>query len=123
MSERTRTSAPSLISPIATPPTGPFPAPAGLKRGERAAAHARHRGGAVGLEDLGHDADRVRKVDLVREDGGERPLGERAVADLAPARAAQELRLARAEGREVVVQHELLVVLADQRIDLLLVRR
>ena len=55
--------------------------------------------------------------------GEQRALGERAVADLAPARAAQELRLAGAEGREVVVQHELLVVLADQRVDLLLVRR
>ena len=55
--------------------------------------------------------------------GDERALGERAVADLAPARAAQELRLAGAERREVVVQHELLAVLADQRVDLLLVGR
>src|SRR5438046_2832855 len=50
-----------------------------------------------------------------------RALGERPVADLAPPGAAQELDLARAEGREVVVQHELLVRLANERIDLLLV--
>src|SRR5207253_2673542 len=38
-------------------------------------------------------------------------------------RAAQELHLAGAEGREIVVQHELLVGLADERVDLLLVGR
>ena len=55
--------------------------------------------------------------------GGQRALGERAVADLAAAGAAQELHLADGERREVVVQHELLPALADQRVDLLLVRR
>src|SRR5262249_29098944 len=61
------------------------------------------------------------KSDLLWEHGQERAFGESAVADFSAPRTAQELRLARAEGREVVVQHELLVVLADQRVDLLLV--
>src|SRR5213592_1369505 len=88
---------------------------------ERAAAQGGHGGGAVRLEDLRDDADGVGELLLAREDRRERALGERPVADLAPPGAAQELDLARAEGREVVVQHELLVRLADERIDLLLV--
>ncbi len=51
----------------------------------------------------------------------ERAPGELAVADLAPARAAHALRLAHGVGREVVVQHEVLAMLAFQRIDDLLV--
>src|SRR5947207_3968096 len=88
---------------------------------ERAAAYGGHGGGAVRLEDLRDDADGVGEVLLAREDRRERALGERPVADLAPPGAAQELDLARAERREVVVQHELLVGLANERIDLLLV--
>ncbi len=52
-----------------------------------------------------------------------RALGQRAVTDLAATRAAQRLRLARREGREVVVQHEALPALAGERVDLLLVGR
>ncbi len=48
-------------------------------------------------------------------------LGEGPVADLAAAGAAHRLRLARREGREVVVEHEALPALADERVDLLLV--
>ena len=44
------------------------------------------------------------------------------MADLAPAGSAQELDLADAEGWKVIVEHELLVVLADQRVDFLFVR-
>src|SRR2546430_1943338 len=43
------------------------------------------------------------------------------VSAFAPPGAAQDLDLARAEGGEVVMQHELLVRLADEGIDLLLV--
>ena len=96
---------------------------AGVHQRERAAADRGHRGGAVGLEDVGDDADRVGELLLVGQHRAQRPLGERAVADLAPAGAAQELHLADGEGREVVVQHEaLLVTLAPAtRVDDLLV--
>src|SRR5262245_31518738 len=94
-----------------------------LHERERSAADRGHGGGPVRFEDLGDDADGVREAVFVRQHRYEGALCERSVADLAPPRAAQELALARAEGREVVVQHELLVVLADQRVDLLLVRR
>ena len=50
-----------------------------------------------------------------------RPPGQLAVADLAPARAADPPRLAHGERREIVVQHERLAVFADQRVDDLLV--
>ena len=53
--------------------------------------------------------------------GGERALGQRAVADLASARTAEELHFTDRERREVVVQHEPLVELAAHVLDLLLV--
>ena len=97
--------------------------PASIER-QRAAADARHRRAAVRLEDL---ADTTRMVYgnllLVRHHARERALGEGAVADLAPARAAQRLGLAGGERREVVVEHEALPPLADEGVDLLLVAR
>ena len=54
----------------------------------------------------------VGELVLARHHRRERALGERAVADLAAARAAQERDLADRERREVVVQHEALVALA-----------
>ena len=52
---------------------------------ERRAAHRAHRRRAVRLERLGDDPDRVREVLRRRDHGLERPLGERAVADVAAA--------------------------------------
>ena len=117
-------SGPSLMRPIAMPATGDLiGTPASIRR-QRAAADARHRRAAVRLEDL---ADTMRIVYGNLSSSGimrdERALGERAVADLAAARAAQRLRLARRERREVVVQHEALPALAGERVDLLLVAR
>src|SRR3954454_8249795 len=70
---------------------------------ERGAAHRRHRRRAVGLEDVRHDADRVREVLGAGHDRHERPLGQRAVADVTALRAAHEAGLAHRERREVVV--------------------
>ena len=53
------------------------------------------------------------KTFLGRQHLAQRPLGQRAVADLAAAGAAQELHLADRERREVVVQHEALAVLGS----------
>jgi hypothetical protein len=96
---------------------------AGIHEGQGAAAHRGHRRRTVRLEDLGDEANRVREFFLAGQHLQQRPFGEGAVADLAASRASQEPRLADTEGREVVVQHELLVVLADERVDLLLIRR
>ena len=88
---------------------------------QRAAADRRHRRRAVRLEDVRDDADGVGELLLGRERPAQRALGERAVADLAAAGAAQERHLADRERREVVVEHEPLVDLAVHHLDLLLV--
>jgi hypothetical protein len=77
-----------------------------VEAGQRAAADGRHRGRPVGLEDLRHDADRVRELLEGRQHRLDGALGEHAVPDLATARATHRLGLARGERREVVVQHE-----------------
>ena len=69
----------------------------------RGAADRGHRRGAVGLEDVRHDADRVGERLLRRDHRDQRALGERAVADVAALRAAHEAGLAHRERREVVV--------------------
>jgi hypothetical protein len=48
-------------------------------------------------------------------------MGEGAVADLAPSRRAEALDLAGGEGREVVVEHEVAIAVALERLELLLV--
>ena len=94
---------------------------AGVHQRQCAAADRRHARGAVGFENVGDNADRVREVIGRRDDGLEAALGQGAVADLAPAGAANGPAFADAERREVVVEHELLAVLVDQAIDALLV--
>jgi hypothetical protein len=59
---------------------------------------------------------------LRRQHGLDRPLGEGAVTDVAAGRRAEPPDLPDRERREVVVQHEVSVRLALQRLDLLLVR-
>ena len=105
---------PSLISPIATPATAPRIGHAGIHHRERAAADRRHRARAVGLEDLGDDAEGVREVGEVGQHALEGALGEVAVADLAARRAAHRAHFTRGERREVVVQHERLRRLAGR---------
>ena len=73
------------------------------------------------LGDLRDDADRVGERFLRRQQRAHRAPGELAVADLAPAGRAHAAGLAGRVGREVVVQHEVLAVLAFQRVDDLLV--
>src|SRR5215208_748173 len=70
---------------------------------QRGAAHRGHRRGAVGLEDVGHDADRVGELLRRRDHRDQRALGERAVADVTALGAAHEAGLADGERREVVV--------------------
>ena len=70
---------------------------------EGRAAHRALRGRAVGRNDLGYQAQRVRKLAHGRNDRQQRTLCERAVADLAAARAAGRAGFADREGREIVV--------------------
>ena len=88
---------------------------------QRAAADGGHGARAVGLEDVGHHADGVGELLALGQHVAQRALGEGAVPNLAAARAAQGLGLAHAEGREVVVEHELPERLAGQELDALLV--
>ncbi len=106
MSDRTTTSSPSsLIRPMAMPETGALDGHARVHKRESGAAGRSHRGGAVGLHDLGDDADCVGELVLVGKHRQKRALSEGAVADLAALRCAHAANLAGAERREVVVVH------------------
>ena len=91
----------------------------GVHHRQRAAAHRRHRRGAVRLEDVRHDADGVGELIFGGHQRRQRPLRQRAVADFAASRAAHEADLADRERREVVVEHEALPGLALEALDLL----
>ena len=94
---------------------------AGGHQAQRGAADAGHRAGAVRFQNVGDDADRVGELFRIGQHRLDAPLGQRAVADLAAARAADRPHFAHRERREVVVEHELLRVLVDQAVDALLV--
>src|SRR3989441_3839858 len=81
----------------------------------------RHRGGPVRLEDVRHDADRVREVLLRRQHRFDRTLGEGAVADVPPRGPTEPTDFTHRERGEVVVEHEVAPGLALERLDLLLV--
>ena len=105
---------------MAMPETGRFSGtPASIMR-ERAAADRRHRRRAVGLGDVGEDADRIGEVLMARQHALERAPGELAVADVAPRRRAEAADFADRIRREVVVEHEALVGEAGQAVDHLL---
>src|SRR6478609_8384615 len=87
---------------------------------QRRAADRAHRGGAVRRQHVAHDAQRVGPLLLRRHHRHERPLGERAVTDLATLRRADPARLARRERSEVVVVHVALAVFQAERVDDLL---
>ena len=67
------------------------------------------------LGDLRDDADRVGEFGRGRQHRADRAPGELAVADFAPARRAHAAGLADRIGREVVMEHEALLVGALQR--------
>ena len=71
----------------------------------------------------GDHAHRVREVGLARQHRDERALGQAAVADFAALGRADAAGFAGGERRHVVVQHEVLGVLAGQRVDALRVAR
>ena len=66
-----------------------------------------------------HEADDVRELFVGRQDRDERPLGQVAVADVAPAGPAHRLVLAGRVGREVVVVEVALLGLRADRVDAL----
>ena len=101
------------------PPTGACDRHAGVQERERRAADRAHRRRAVRLQRLGDEADRVREVLGRRDHRLERPLGERAVADVAALRAAHEARLPDRVGREVVVVHVAALRLEREVVDAL----
>ena len=93
----------------------------GVEQRHGRGADRAHRRRAVGAEGLGHLTDRV--GELLACDGStgsERPLGERAVADLAALGRAHAAGLAGGVRREVVVVHVALAGLRGERVELLL---
>ena len=82
----------------------------GIHQRQRAAADGRHGAGAVRFQNVADDADGVGKILVFGHDRREGALGQQAVADLASACASHEARLADAERREVVVDHEVLLI-------------
>ena len=109
----------SITRPIATPATGAL-------SGTPASISASAPPQTDAIDDEPFDSrmsetmrTRVGELSRPGQQRHERALGERAVADFAPAGAAQELHFAHRERREVVVQHEVLVRLAVDHLDLL----
>jgi hypothetical protein len=81
---------------------------AGVHEGEGAGTDGGHRGGAVGLHDLGGDTDGV-GILLERDHRLDAALGQGAVADFATAGTHDAAGFADGEIREVVVEQELLL--------------
>ena len=114
---------PSTVSdtrPIAMPATGAFSGTPALSSAERRGADRAHRGRAVGAERLGDLPDRVRELVAARQHRHERPLGQRAVADLAALGRTDPAGLTGRVRREVVVVHVALGAVRAQRVELLL---
>ena len=88
---------------------------------QRGTADRRHRTRTIRLEDVGDHADGVGKDVRIRQHRLDAPLGQCAVADLTPTRAANRPHLADRVGREVVVEHELLRILVDEAVHPLLI--
>ena len=90
------------------PATGALHAHAGVQEAEGAAADRGHGRGTVDSRISRHDADRVGKVFLLRQDHADGPLGQVAVADLAPPGRSEPADFPDGERGEVVVHHEVL---------------
>src|SRR5271155_5394385 len=88
---------------------------------QRRAADRGHRRRAVRLGDLRDDADRVGEFGRGRQHRTDRPPGELAVADFAPAGRAHAAGFADRIWGEVIVEQEPLLVGAVEGIDILLV--
>ncbi len=85
------------------------------------AADAGHAAGAIGLEDVGDDPDRVRELVWARNHRLETTLGQGTVADFAAARPTDRTAFADAERREIIIEHELFAVLFYQPVDALFI--
>ena len=94
---------------------------AGRHQSQRGAADAGHRTGTVRFENVGDHADGVGELLGIGEHRLDASFGQRPVADLAPARAANRPDFAHRERGEVVVEHELLGVFVDQPVNALFI--
>ena len=121
MSDSTAKPRSSLISPMAMPATGRSSGtPASISASDDPHTVAIDEEPLLSVISRDH-AQRVRELVLRRQQRVDRPPGELAVADLTPAGRAHAPGLAHRIGREIVVQHEVLAVLAFERVDDLLV--
>ena len=94
---------------------------AGVHQAQSRAADGGHRTGAVRFENVADDADRIRKLFRLGQDGSHAALGKRSVADLATAGASNRPNLADGKGRHVIIKHKLLGIFFHDAVDALLV--
>src|SRR5690606_20964278 len=92
-----------------------------IHESQRRAANGCHRGRAVRFRDLGNGADRVRELLSGRQHRMDCAPGKLAMADFATARRTHAAGFTNRVRREVVVQHERLLVGAGQGVDHLFV--
>ena len=85
---------------------------AGIHQRQAGSADRRHRRRTVRLQNVGDDAERIWRLFLVRQNRAHGALGQRSVADFAATYAGHASHFADRERREVVVQHEALLLLA-----------
>ena len=93
---------------------------ASIHHGERATAYRRHRGRAIGLCDVTRQADGVGKLILCRQNRVQSTPGKLAMPHFATSRSPETANFTDRIGREVIVQHEMLVMKARKPVDHLL---
>src|SRR5690606_3504290 len=95
----------------------------GVHQRQGSTADRGHGGRTVGLGDFRDHADGVRELVFLRQHGSNTTAGQAAVADFAATGTAHAATLTDRERREVVVQHEGVLLLAFQGIEQLCIAR
>ncbi len=88
---------------------------------ERGTAHRCHRRRAIGFGDFGHNAQRIGELIFCWQHRMNGAPCQLAMADFAAARRAHAARFAHRIGREIIMQHEMLFLCANQAINELFV--
>ena len=123
MSVRIAYWSPSFTSPIATPATAPLSVTARIHQRKACTADRGHRRRTVRLQNVGDDAEGIWRLVRRREDRRDRTLSQSSVTHFATPDTGHAPGFANGKWREVVVQHEALLLLAFVGLQPLLVIR
>src|ERR1700687_1145430 len=82
---------------------------------ERSTANAGHGGGAVGVENVRHNAHGVRKIRFRRKQARQGALSKGAVSNFSPPGSTQKFNFTYAEWRKIVGQHKALEVILREK--------